>query len=233
MAGSASKKVVILNGSPKINEGSTSEALGDIVEARFARKDLAVARVAVEKSLRLHQTDADFSKMSQADALMLIFPLYIFCLPGLLQRFLQDYRLYLAGHPTTGTPRVYALVNCGFPEADINQEAVRVVASFARAIGGSFGFGIMAGAGPLLTGARQAPFMNHTLQELDRLIDRMADDIQADVAPARPPFSLPAPVASRVYLWMGNLGWKRTIHKAGLSEKAMLARPYRDSAEPS
>lgn len=71
--------------------------------------------------------------MLHADALIFVFPLYIFCLPAILMRFLQDYRRYLTDHTNeTGRMLVYAIVNCGFQESDINSEAVRVVRSFSE-----------------------------------------------------------------------------------------------------
>ena len=63
-----------------------------------------------------------------------------------MTRFLQDYAAFVKSQERTGkVPRVYAMVNCGFPEDEINGEALRVVESFSRSIGARYRFGLMIG----------------------------------------------------------------------------------------
>jgi hypothetical protein len=222
----ANKTIVIINGSPKINEPSASEAFADIAARHFEAKGHKALRIHAGKSLRQKHTAEDFETMRQSDALVFIFPLYVFCLPGLLIRYLQDYAQYLKEHPGTKAQKVYALVNCGFPEPGINDEAVRVIESFSRAIGGSFGFGIMFGEGGMIVGALHAPFMKKVLGALGGQFDQMAEDCSDDAAHPRPTVALRPSVGSRLYLFMGNMGWKQGIRKAGLKRRQLYATPY-------
>jgi hypothetical protein len=74
--------------------------------------------------------------MMETDAILIIFPLYFFCLPGLLTRFLQDYAAFVKSQEEPAkSPASTQWYNCGFPEDEINGEALRVVESFCRAIG--------------------------------------------------------------------------------------------------
>jgi FMN-dependent NADH-azoreductase len=50
---------------------------------------LRVQRVRVRDSFAKKRTEADFEAMLRAERVVFIFPLYIFCLPGMLMRYLQ------------------------------------------------------------------------------------------------------------------------------------------------
>ena len=101
----------------------------------------------VRQTLTKKTTDEAFRTMAGADAMIIIFPLYVFCLPGITMRFLELYRDYAAALPARKQPGVYAVVNCGFPEPDINEEAACVVHRFADAIGARFCYGVLIGGG--------------------------------------------------------------------------------------
>jgi multimeric flavodoxin WrbA len=177
------KRVVLISASPKASEKSTSGLLTAMLEETMKTAGLDVSRVDVRKSLLKGQTEAGFAAMLHADALVVTFPLYIFCLPGILMRFLQDYDAFRSKRPdNAGEKRVYTVVNCGFAEADINQEAVRVIQSFSRKTNTLFRFGIMIGGGGMLQEAKDAPFMRKTLAVLNGAFKMMAEDIQNSIA---------------------------------------------------
>ncbi|MGE5423225.1 MAG: flavodoxin, partial [Ignavibacteriales bacterium] len=126
------KRVVLISASPKIGESTASDALVDLQEGQMQASGLLYERVNVRQCFTKKTTESAFVTMAEADALVITFPLYFFCLPGMLQRFLQDYyQFHLQHHDASKLPRVYAVVNCGFPEASINAEAVRVIKSFS------------------------------------------------------------------------------------------------------
>ncbi|MDZ4133918.1 MAG: flavodoxin, partial [Dethiobacteria bacterium] len=137
------KKVVLINGSPKIGQNSVSNLLTSIQEEKIKDNEYDIYKIDVRKSLAKGETENDYRAMIQADAMIITFPLYIFCLPGLLMRFLQDYFEFHSKNSDHSRPHVYAVVNCGFPEAWINREAVDVIKSFSRSIGASFRFGVL------------------------------------------------------------------------------------------
>src|SRR5690554_2056681 len=154
------KKVVLINASPRTAEHTASAALLARCAEQMTAEHMIIRSIRVRESMGSDRRDSDFEDMRHADALVFFFPLYIFCLPGLLMRYLQDYHEYVLAHPhPAGTPRIYAVVNCGFPEPDINREAVRVIRSFSGKIGADFRYGVMIGCGPMVTAAAEAPFM--------------------------------------------------------------------------
>ena len=110
------------------------------------------ARVICVRETLLHrQTEEAFAAVQSADAIVVIFPLYFFCMPAMLTRFLQDFAVTYPA--ASKQANVYAIVNCGFPEPEINLEAMRVIESFCRHTGRIFGGGTLVGCGGMLLGA--------------------------------------------------------------------------------
>lgn len=217
--------VAIISASPKIGEGTVSGALAEIAKQKFS-DGVNVSMIDVRKSFSGRQHEKNFDIMLEADALVIIFPLYIFCLPGILMRFLQDYCLYRQQHPEKSrSPKVYAAVNCGFPEAWINEEAVRVVKSFSKHIGASFRFGILIGGGGMLLGAKDAPFMKKAMGNIDEAFAAAAADIAGGGEP-HADFYIEMNFPRKLYLFMGNMGWKQISKRNGLKKKDLYAKPY-------
>ena len=92
-----SKNIVLINGSPTINEESVSGYLVSMLSDRIGANGGSKIIINVRQSLTHHQTQSDFDIISKADAIVIVFPLYIFCLPAMLTRFLEDYYHYYAG----------------------------------------------------------------------------------------------------------------------------------------
>ena len=220
------REYIIINGSPKTAERSVSGGLATLAESFFQSAGLQTGVIHVRNSLRNGLYQSDFEDMHRADALVLIFPLYYFCLPAVLMRFLEDYAAYLAGVGGIDHGQaVYAVVNCGFPEPDINKEAIRVVESFARHIGAVFHFGVSIGSGGMIAEAGNAPFMKKAIAQLNGALKLMAQ--KSDNAnPPADNVSIAVSFPRRLYYFMGNRGWFAMARKNGLTKKALYARPY-------
>ncbi len=226
-----SKRVVLISASPKMTEKTTSGQLASMQEVQMKAAGLDVYRVDVRKSLSKGGTQADFEAMLEADALVFTFPLYIFCLPGILMRFLQDYDQFRMQHiDRAREAKVYAVVNCGFPEADINEEAVRVIRSFSRKIGAFFRFGVLIGGGTMVVEAKDAPFMKKTTAKLLGTFDLMVEDILTDSRAPLEAISIQANFPRKLYFFMADRGWFATARKNGLKKKDLYRRPYRQNS---
>ncbi len=217
------RNVVIISASPKVGEPSASELLAGMAGEAFS-DNADVSIIGVRKSFSGRQNEKNFDIMLRADALIFIFPLYIFCLPGMLVRFLQDYALYRQQHPSSLSPKVYAAVNCGFPEDWINEEAVRVIKSFCKHTGARFRFGILIGAGGMLHAAKDAPFMKKTVSAMNEAFEAAAADIASDAPHEN--FRIRANFPRRLYYFMGNWGWHQQAKINGLKKKDLYAKPY-------
>lgn len=222
------KNIVLIDGSPKINEASTSqyliEALSNHIKETTSNKYFINAR----RSLTRHTTAEDFTVMANADAVIIAFPLYIFCLPGMLMRFLEDYyQFYLESGRVRRSTRVYAIVNCGFPEPEINLEAVRVIKSFSRHINADFRFGLLIGSGGMLREAKDAPFMKKTLKKLDEALATITSDIESNDVKEMDNINITVNFPRRLYFFMGHRGWMAQARKNGLKKQDLYRKPYR------
>lgn len=221
------RNIVLIDGSPKVNEPSTSnylvEAIGSQIDEASAHKTF----INVRQSIKKHKTLDDFAVIAQADAIIIVFPLYIFCLPGILMRFFEDYYQYWLEHEQTAAqPKVYAVVNCGFPEPGINMEAIRVISSFSRHINAQFRFGVLIGGGGMLREAANAPFMKKTMKSLHDAFAAIAEDIGSADLKDIDNFNIFMNFPRRLYLFMGDRGWKGLARRNGLSKKDLYKRPY-------
>lgn len=224
---STQRKLVIINGSPKVESNpSVSEYLSSLAESRMTGNEISIERYSARKSVLSGSTEA-YTAMLESDAILIIFPLYFFCLPGILTRFLQDYAALVKSQERTGkVPRVYAMVNCGFPEDEINGDALRVVESFCHAIGARWRFGLTVGGGGMLLGAKDAPFMKGVMGTIDEYLSLVKDDIitrkDSELQTMRAYVKFPR----KLYFMMGNLGWKMQAKSNGLKARDLYKKPY-------
>ncbi|PKM88023.1 MAG: flavodoxin [Firmicutes bacterium HGW-Firmicutes-12] len=221
------KNVVFISASPKIKEKSVSEYLVKLAADKFTG-DVDKAFINVRQSINKHQTLEDFEKISQADALIIAFPLYVFCLPGILMRYLEDFHKFYSDKEKfiNNKLKIYALVNCGFPEPGINQEAVGVIRSFSRHMGADFRFGVLIGSGGMLLQAKDAPFMKKATKEMNKAFDTIAMDCQNDNNVSVRDLLISVKFPRRLYLFMGDRGWISVARKYGLKKKDLYRKPY-------
>jgi Flavodoxin-like fold len=225
---SASKNIVLINASPKINEDSVSGYLVSMLSDRIGNDGVNKIIINVRQSLTTHQTQNDFDVISKAAAIAIVFPLYIFCTPAMLMRFLEDYyHYYIETGKVARNQKVYAIVNCGFPEAAINREAVRVIQSFSRHINAEYRFGILIGSGGMLIGAKGAPFMKKALIKMQNAFDEIKNDSLNNGHQNLEDVLINVNFPRRLYLFMGDRGFIHEARKNGLKKKDMLRKPYR------
>jgi multimeric flavodoxin WrbA len=222
------KKIVLISASPKIGEQSVSKKFNEMILSSINADNNIIDIIDVRQSLAKNTTEENYNKLLDADAVVITFPLYFFCLPGILTRFLQDYYVfYKQSFNKKNGVQVYAVVNCGFPEPDINLEAVRVIESFSRHIAAEFRFGVLIGAGGMIFTAENAPFMKKTLVKLKSAFSNIAFDIEKPVAKKIENFYISVNFPRRLYLLMGGFGWVQEAKKNGLKKKELYRRPYK------
>jgi hypothetical protein len=193
------KKICLLNGSLRGKDSASLQFL-DRVAADMGPDDFEVSRVTVPFGINGHSRAETLGAMADADALVVAFPLFSYTLPGALTRLLEDFErdMQNSGRRDRST-KVYAIVNCGFPEPRINQEAVRVVKNYCARLGVRYEFSIAIGSGPVTTMTMKVPFLNPGLKKAFR---RMVSDMKSDTnGPREDVFITPA-IPKRIILWM-------------------------------
>ncbi len=223
------REVVLISASPRTTDESMSEWLASSGEDCLKEECIHISRIHVRESILKGRTEQDFEIMLHADALVFIFPLYIFCLPGLLMRFMQDFYQYYTEHRKEAQrAKVYAVVNCGFPEPDINSEAVRVIQSFSEKINAFFRFGVLIGSGPMICETRNVPFMKRTLAKLNAAFTLMKTDVLNTVQHSADNILISVRFPRKLYFFIGGRGWVLSARKNGLKKMDLYRKPYRN-----
>ena len=219
------KKIVLIDGSPRLEKETASGGFIAQVETALQESQFEKQKVNVRKSLN-KGPETDYAKMLEADIIIFAFPLYYFCLPGLLTRFLEDYAKFyhVHGRPQKST-KVYAIVNCGFPEPEINEEALRVIDCFSRHIDAHFRFGVLIGGGPMFAAAQNTPPVKKAAEQLDAAIQTMIADIDEGTGKLENTL-IKLRFPRRLYFFMGGMGWKQQAKKNGLTKTDLYRKPY-------
>lgn len=220
--------IVLISASPKVNQESASKFIISMLENRIGNADVSKANIDVRESFSKNTVKQAYEVMSKADAVVFAFPLYFFCLPGILMRFLEDYyHYYLENVEAAHKPKIYAIVNCGFSESGINSEAVRVVKSFSNHINAEFRFGILIGGGGALVGAKDAPFMKKTMSLFENSLDKIINDIIGDDHQECENIEITVNIPRWLYMFMAGKGFTMTGRKNGLKKKELYRKTYR------
>jgi hypothetical protein len=203
------KKVCLVNGSPRGQKSSSMEFLKDI-ERSLSDQECEESVISVRAGLRGGYPEEVLERLAAADAIVLVFPLYNYGLPGALMRLLEDYYLFTrTGNGTPKAARVYAVVNCGFPRPEITEEAIRVVKNFCRRLSLNWRFAVRIGTGPVVVATRKAPFLYSTLK---RAWADLASDVRTDAEAVRADYLvkpvIPEPIIHMIksyYEWKGQM----------------------------
>jgi len=177
MTGSAGRlHVCLVNGSLR-GPKATSRRLLARLERFLDPAQVDVAHISVRAKLPNGYPEETLAALSAADAVVLAFPLFSYCLPGATIRLLEEWARYADAHTATRRTRVYVLVNCGYADPKVNAEAIRVVRNFCARLGLEWRFAIEIGCGPAVVMAAPIDL------KLRRALKSLAADLQ-EAAPA-------------------------------------------------
>ena len=212
------EKLIVINGSPK-PKYSASGLLISQIEV-IAGEAFPVYQAT--KLLNQESPAAAVSELLRAATLLIVFPLYIDALPAPLIQVLTllDQGAALAHGQL---PRVYAIGNCGFYEAENNRLALDIIQNFCRRSGLGWGYGIGIGAGGSLTFPSQ-DFSQGPTSNVYKALREMVTHIQKQSAPTQNVFLTPN-IPRESYLKGANKAWEQAAEK--YNQKANLnARPH-------
>lgn len=153
------KKVCLVNGSLRGKEAASLQFLNDLAE-RLPDSEFDKTVVTVKLKVKDRYPPETLQKLAEADALVFIFPLHNYGIPGALMRLMEDYWEYIKagnGHNRAG---VYMVVNCAFPRpAATCGELIRVMRNFCARLGLDWRFSVNIGTGPVVVMTRKVPLL--------------------------------------------------------------------------
>ena len=109
------KKVCLVNGSLRGKQAASLEFLKDI-DLRLPDTECSKTVINVKAKVKDSYPEDILESLSGADAIIFIFPLHNYGLPGALMRLLEEYYAYKKPSDDRKETRVYTIVNCAFPD---------------------------------------------------------------------------------------------------------------------
>jgi hypothetical protein len=222
------KQLLLLVGSAKQNR-STSEVLGTYIVDKLAERGFESETLFAHKILKSDEAKRKLLlSVSEADLMILAFPLYVDCLPYPVISVLE----LIAKNRQVGAgskkQSLLCVVNCGFPEARQNDSAVAICGQFAREAGFEWLGGLALGAGEVISGRSLSEVKGqarNVIRSLDLAIEALAD---GKPVPEKAVDLIARPLVPRwLYLLLGGSRWKRESKQHGVREQ-LSARPYQE-----
>ena len=139
------KKALLLIGSPKTN-GGTSMIMAEYLASRLRDINVDVEIKHVHQAIEAGKEDELFDAIERAEAVVLLFPLYIDSLPSGVVRFFELF-LERKGEKGGKDKPFYAIANSGAPESIQSTVALEICVLFARDTGFAWNGGGAVGGG--------------------------------------------------------------------------------------
>lgn len=223
-------RVVLWVGSAKAAGTSASEALGGALLRRLERWgwQATTVRSAGEIHLGRGACPTLLAALRDADLLVVAAPVYVDSLPSLVLRGLS----LLVDDPRARPLAVLPLIQCGFPEVEHTEHAVRVVRDAADEAGWDWAGQLVVGAGPVLLDQDldTDPRFAHLARALDEAAVQL-DQGRCLSAGTEARFAAPLMPAG-AYRTLGQLGWVAAALRNGTLD-ALWDAPYEPWSPPS
>ena len=207
------KNICFINGSLRRKEASSLVFLnyinGMLADTEFS-KDIINVRAKVKESY----PEDNPKTISRAEAIIMVFPLFTYGIPGALMRLLEDFYLYAKGNDYNKAAGIYIVVNCGFPRPEIMGELIRVMKNFCRRLSLNWRFAICMGGGPVAAMTMKVPLLN---MKYKRAFSAIASDIKNGDAGQKDDYFIKPLVPEPVLLWIKAQYEKKM--KAGAASK--------------
>jgi len=226
------RRALLIVGSPKTKETSTSSVLGEYLLDRLKGHGWETESLTLRASLnRPEGQDELLSAVDRAGLVLLVFPLYVDALPYLATKALAT----IAGrHREPAAQRLVAIVNSGFPETHQNSVAMAICREFAAQAGFTWAGGLALGGGGAiggqpLTGAKgPGPTVQYVTAALDMTAAALSNGLPVPADAVRKIARSPIPFAlwRPFYSWMADRSFRKLAAMNGIGKDKLLAKPY-------
>ena len=214
--------IVLLNGSPRI-KGSTSMKLLDFFRSRSGNACTATVIEAGKSILQKMQLQ-NYARMAKADAIVIAFPLYVYCLPGMLIEFLAGYRDYINKTGEPAGQKIYAVINCGFPESRINDDAALVIKRFCQETRAEYRFSILVGCGGMLQPLKAMPPVHNMWKRIGSAFDQIVFDVCGKNVCAD--IHINSKLPKRLFFFIGQTNFAVLARMSGIKKRDLFKKPY-------
>lgn len=227
LTGAAPRTATLLVGSARPKGQSTSESLGRVLlsglEAAGVRTHVVHAMAFVKDGRAAEEA---LAAMLASELLVVSAPLYVDSLPALTTRALEQVTARCASAPHA-LRTVAGVLNCGFPEAEHNRTAMRLLQAFARDAQFAWAGGVAMGAGEAIHGRPLSEVGLMARAQAKALALAGAALAAGQGVPAEAIELMARPlVPSILYRLLGGLRWRLQAHGLGVPQAQLRATPF-------
>jgi len=146
------KSVLLLNGSPKC-EKSNSRVIAKFLVDKLEEKGFKSEEAFTSRLTKAPDGSQKLSELvNAADILVFATPLYVDSLPSFTIKAMEMIRDKRQPKPQLERPLLVAVMNCGFPEKEHMQIALKIIQNFSQEANFRWGGAIAVGMGVALNG---------------------------------------------------------------------------------
>ncbi len=205
------QRALLLVGSPHGLDHSTSGRLGGRLLDALRERRFETEKIHVHAAMRSpEELQVGLASVTRADVVVLSLPLYVDSFPAPVIALLERLADRPAEHART---RFFVIIQCGFPEREQNDTALRIAEHFASEVGWEW-LGGLAFGGAETHGGLPA-------EAIDSVAQAIAD------GKSIPNIVLGRSMPAWIYRIGGNVMWRHEARKIGTARK-LRARPYAD-----
>ena len=221
------KSILYINGSPRGEKNSTSAQIlrdvADFLEKEGVR-ETHLEMLTLSRNME-GNADGILKRMNSAEYWILALPLYVDALPGHLTWWLKQYEGYRERSSDRGSIKVYGIINCGFPEAVQNRDALKILEIFCRKNGLDWRFGIGMGMGEPYKQMRDIPLRSFIKVPIFKAYKLLLEDIKGERRKPDDNLYISIRFPRFLYRFIGEWGWKSEAKKNGLKARDLYGRP--------
>jgi len=212
--------IVAISGTPKAKGSASGSMIRHIAKALGE----PVTTYQATRLVRSKDPGQELADILRAEVILFVFPLYVDALPAPLIRVLTLLEKAMRTD-MTNPPRVYAVCQCGFFEAEHNRLALDIVANFCARTGLDWRYGVGVGGGAYAGSQANHPTSGPTAVVFTAL-DDLAQAIRTGDTPTDNVFVTPR-MPRLLYQLAANWSW-RPMAKPYNAQRNLRAQPYAD-----
>jgi hypothetical protein len=213
----AGERVLLLVGSPKGLEESSSARLGRLVVDGLEERGWTSESIHLHAAVKSEEGRQElFEAIDRANVVVFATPLYVDSLPAPAIRTLELIAAHRSASDVKRVPRFVSIVHCGFVEPSQNDTCQRILLRFADRAGFERVAGVSLGGGGRIPKRVRSAF--------DILVEAL--DLEILVPGEVERLTRKPLMAGWLYVIGGNMGWKRLADKSGVKDQ-LRAQPYK------
>lgn len=216
------KKISFINGSPNGSKSFTFKLLSQLGNIIQDEKNI------INVKFKGKYEEEVFENLANSHAIVISFPLYTNSLPGVLIDFIQQFYEYSKNMNINEKGiRVYAIVNCGFPEPQINEQSIKVIENFCNKTGLDFRFAVSIGGGKFLYNTKDLFIFNKDRSNINKAFKQIKSDIYGKGDEEKSDNIMIKPFLPKaLVLYIAGKNWYLLSKKNGLRKDELFKKPY-------